>query len=91
VPTHDVFRNGKVHVCRAMCSTCIFRPGNRMHLSPGRVESMVADATRNESAIVCHSTLSGDNAACRGFFDRHKTGPLQIAERLKLIEWVEIP
>ena len=90
--SHNAYRNGKVHVCRSMCPTCIFRPGNKMHLHPGRVEQMVSDATANESAIICHDTLYGDgpqaNAVCRGFFDRHKTSALQIAERLGVVELV---
>lgn len=85
--THDVFRDGKVHVCAQMCETCVFRPGNLMHLKPGRLNEMITEAGQNESTIVCHSTLEGPNAACRGFFDRHKTQTLQIAERLGLIEW----
>lgn len=51
---------------------------------------MVKDATKNESAIICHSTLTGDNAVCRGFFDKHPTAPLQIAERLGFIELVDL-
>jgi hypothetical protein len=73
-----------------MCETCVFRPGNLMHLARGRLAEMVTEATANESAIICHSSLyrSGvDNAVCRGFFDRHRTRPLQIAERLGLIAW----
>lgn len=82
------YRSGKVHVCESMCSTCIFRPGNLMDLSPGRVQGMVSSAVKNDTAIICHSTLDGDNAVCRGFFDRHKTQPLQMAERMGLIELV---
>lgn len=85
---HNAYRNGKVHVCRRMCSTCIFRPGNLAGLMPGRVDQMVAQATAADSAIICHSTLDGDNAVCRGFFDRHATGPLQIAERLGYLEFI---
>lgn len=73
------------------CSTCIFRPGNPMHLSPGRVKSMVREAIQNGSqGIICHQTLSyGDNpdfggALCRGFYDSY--GPqnnfIRIMERL---------
>lgn len=86
--THNVFRGGMVHVMKAMCSTCIYRPGNLMKLQEGVVEEMTADAIKNESTIVCHQTLDGDNAACHGFFDRHATAPLQIADRLGYIEWV---
>lgn len=81
------FRNGKVHVKRRMCKTCIFRRGNLMHLRAGRRDQMVRDAKRAESTIICHETLLGKQAACYGFFAGYATAPLQIAERMKLIEW----
>lgn len=84
------YRNGKVYVCKRLCKTCIFRPGNLMHLKEGRVEQMVADSVKKDTAIICHSTLDGDNAVCRGFFNRHKTTPLILAERLGMIEEVEL-
>ncbi len=62
-----------------------------MRLEPGRLAGMVADAKAADSAIICHSTLyepNVHNAVCRGFFDRYPTAPLQIAERLGLVEWV---
>lgn len=86
---HDVYRDGRIHVCARMCDTCIFRPGNLMDLQPGRVAQMVADAVRKESTIVCHQTLDGKNAACRGFYDRYPTQPLQVAARLGLITEVD--
>jgi hypothetical protein len=62
-----------------------------MHLQPGTVERMVRKAVKQDSRIPCHETLdcmsAPGNSVCRGFFDRHKTTPLQIAERLKLVEW----
>jgi len=79
-------RNGKVHVKREMCETCIFRPGNLMHLSKGRVKQMVRQATKAQSAIICHETLNGPQAVCRGFYDKYPTQPLQLAQRLSLIE-----
>lgn len=85
------FRDGRVFVCEKMCSTCVFRPGNLMHLNPGRVEDMIEEATRNESAIICHSTLEGDNAVCCGFFLQHATSTLQVAERLGYIDFVPPP
>ena len=85
------FFDGKVHVHSRMCSTCIFRPGNLMHLEPGRVEDMVCEATRNDSCIPCHQTLDGKQAVCRGFFDKHATSPLQVAERMGFVEFVDPP
>lgn len=87
---NNAFRAGKVHVKAAMCKTCIFRPGNLMHLEDGRREDMVAEAKRKDSAIICHSTLGTDaSAVCRGFFDRHGTLPLRLARIKGKIEEVE--
>lgn len=83
------FRDGKVHVCKTMCDTCIFRPGNVMSLEAGRVEQMVKTSTKRQSAIICHSTTEGLRAVCHGFFKLHPTQPLQLAERLGVIEWDE--
>lgn len=59
----------EVRICEDLCSTCIFRPGNLMHLQPGRVKGMVDDALADEGFIPCHQTLGGDGAAmCAGFY-----------------------
>lgn len=49
---------------------------------------MVRRARSAESCIPCHETLDGKQAVCRGFFNLHKTAPLQIGERLDLIRFV---
>lgn len=86
---NNTYRDGKVHVKGSMCKTCIFRPGNKMHLEEGRVEEMVKEATCEGGAIICHGTLgTKKNAVCRGFFDKHKTSTLQVAERLGFIQEV---
>ena len=71
-----------------MCQTCVFRPGNRMHLHEGRLKDLVAQALATQSYVVCHSTLPGmappdvRPAICRGFADRYSTQALQVIERL---------
>lgn len=92
-----------VRVRRTLCATCIFRPGNLMHLEPGRIEELVSEVEQSDGYIVCHviSTLDEDipgsltlddapreQAICRGSFDRYKTTMIQLAERLDRIEWV---
>jgi hypothetical protein len=58
-----------------------------MHLFAGQVEAMVAEAKRRQSLIVCHSTLgTRRNAVCRGFYNRHSTLPLVLAEAMGIIE-----
>ena len=87
---HNAYRDGRLHVCERRCHTCVFRPGNLMHLEPGRLADMVAQAVAEDSAIISHSTLyrdGVDNAVCRGFYDRHRTQPLRVAQRLGLIRF----
>lgn len=90
-PLHgNAYRDDKIHVCRQMCDTCIFHPDNRMLLEPGRIKALVEGALKAQSAIICHETLEGDHAICRGFYDRHETTTLQIARRLGVIREVDI-
>jgi hypothetical protein len=64
-----------------------------MRLKPGRVAQMVSEALKNDSAIICHGTLDGAQAVCRGFFDRHwrDTLPLRAAVALKVLQEVQSP
>lgn len=92
----NAFRDGKVHVLADKCGTCIFRPGNLMHLQAGRVKEMVEESIAHQTAVVCHSTLphtGNDQAVCRGFWDsyREKSQPLQMAERLGVVAYDPVP
>ena len=82
--THNIYNNGKVHVCATKCSTCVFRPGNLMHLNPGTVKQMVDATVENGdgSTIVCHDTLDKEqNAICKGWLDT-KSGQDDIIVRM---------
>jgi len=87
----NVYADGKVHVQATKCSTCIYRPGNLMHLEPGRKDRMQADAIADGGVIPCHQTIHGNRrqeSVCRGFFDVAKhEGLLQAAERLGIVEF----
>jgi hypothetical protein len=65
------------------CNTCIYRPGNLMHLQPGRRDQMEATALARDSWIVCHSTLPAagqpEAGICRGFYDIARTESLGFA------------
>lgn len=79
-----------MQICEHQCSTCIFRPGNKMNLSPGRFADMVQSVKDDDGFVVCHKTLDWDTGAiCHGSFDRIKTTPIQLAERLGYIRWVD--
>ena len=85
----NVYRDGKVFVLTEKCPTCVFWPGNRMHLQAGRVKDMVDQCLRNGGAIPCHKTLdSGKMAMCRGFWDayRNEIIGLRLAQVLGMIE-----
>lgn len=68
------------------CETCIFRPGNLMHLNEGVVGTMKRGADERGTGIVCHEVMhSPDAAMCRGYYDNHNSSLLQIAERMGII------
>lgn len=84
--TFNVFRDGKVHIQRAMCPTCIFRPGSP--IPQARRDEMRAAAEAAGSTIVCHETLATDNnAACRGHLDAG-CPVLSVAAKADVVEWV---
>ena len=92
-----IFSDGKVHVMSEKCSTCIFRPGNLMHLSPGKVKEMVDRSIGDESAITCHKTLpfaanhGQQQAVCRGFMESYagQVSTLRLALHFGIIKEVE--
>lgn len=67
---------GKVRVLRKRCATCVFRPGDLMHLGAGRLEDLVEGNLEAGALLTCHATLPyGDYpgfgpAACAGFWAR---------------------
>lgn len=79
---------GKSRLLSRQCATCIFKPGNLMHLQEGRLKDLVAQTCAAETYIVCHSTLphhldpNTKPAICRGFADRYSTQALQVIARL---------
>lgn len=87
---------GKTRLLARECATCIFRPGNPMHLESGRLKQMVTEACGNAGYVICHSTLpyAGSPvppAVCRGFADRYRTWQLQVMQRLWGFVEVEPP
>lgn len=63
------YRNGKVHVMSEQCSTCVFRPGNLMHLSPGRLKGMAEHVQETGVPFACHQTLSYASAEYQAHYD----------------------
>lgn len=87
-PYHD----GLVHVCRAMCSTCIYRPGNPMNLNEGRRDEVTAAALKQDTAVVCHATLGTEHpAVCKGFAEKYATFPIRLAHAMNKIRLIDAP
>jgi hypothetical protein len=91
------YRDGKVHVLREKCSTCVFRPGNLMHLSPGRLKELIETNLAAEAAFSCHQTLpaygTAAQALCRGYVDRYRqhVPALRLATAIDAFKEVEPP
>jgi hypothetical protein len=90
-----VYSDGRVHVMRAKCDTCIFRPGNKMNLNTGRVKQMVEDSIAEGGGITCHKTIYGGNnqeATCHGFFDSYadRVPALRLAEAYDMVEYIDL-
>lgn len=88
----------KVRVHRARCGTCIYWPENRMHLKEGARDDMEARADADNSWIVCHQTLPGNQygappAVCHGYYQHGKatSWPLRWAAGSDMIEKVPPP
>lgn len=81
---------GRPRLLSERCSTCVFWPGNLMHLREGRLQELVNDNLRDGGALTCHQTLSyGEHpdvgeAVCRGFYDAvgDRSQIVRIVERL---------
>lgn len=81
-------RDGGVWVMKEKCATCIFHPGNLMHLQPGVVAEMKRAADERGTCITCHEVMDGPRAAvCAGYFANHRSRLLQIAERMGVLKF----
>lgn len=91
------FYDNRVHVLARKCSTCIFRPGNKMHLEDGRVEEMIESSVEAGGVIACHDTIHRDDgvrrAICRGFYDVHgmRVWLLRLAKLMGVVTFVAPP
>lgn len=87
------FRDRKLWVLSRKCSTCIFRPGNKMHLEHGGVKSMVQACIEDNTVIVCHQTLDEPRSTCRGLYDLHKGDivAIRLAHALDIIAFDDPP
>jgi hypothetical protein len=92
-PGGDLFdpATGRPRLLSGQCSDCVGRPGNLMHLDPGRLKELVEGNTGDgRLGLICHQTLPwgarGERIAayCRWFYDHygHLAGGIRIFERI---------
>lgn len=68
---------GRPQLLAEKCSTCIFRPGDPMHLGADRLRDIIERNRAGGALLTCHATLSYGahpevgQAACRGFYDAY--------------------
>ena len=86
---HKVYVNGKVHVRRRQCETCIFGPHSP--IGTERRDEMIATCA-DEGVIPCHKHLyqgESTNPVCHGFYALRGNMILRLAEAYDIIEWTE--
>lgn len=81
-------------VQKRMCATCIYGPNTQVRRTIAQLEAEVADPKMKgffKGYRACHHARSND-VCCRGFWEAHKDDfqAGQIAQRLKLVEFVDI-
>lgn len=86
--------NGRVHVRRTMCATCIFRPADRGRIAvpAERIAQMVRDADAADSCIPCHHHLyegAPIEPVCRGYYDRRSSMTLRLADVLGVLTFTD--
>lgn len=83
------------HLLTRKCSSCIYRPGNQMHLENGRVEEMTQRSRDQDANVICHQSkdMTGEltvNAWCAGSIEEVGHGQMiRIMNRLGLMPEME--
>ena len=72
-------------VCSEPCDQCLFSK-NRI-VSAARAREVLIDCKRNDAHFICHKT---DDTCCRGFYDTRTTNLIRIAQRLRMIKFVDV-
>jgi hypothetical protein len=96
VSPHDPSSH-RLRILNAKCETCVFKPGNPMHLRPGKLRALIAANLAADAPLVCHSTLPyGKNpdfgpAVCHGWDESYDTNGVLIMKRLGGVDLIDPP
>lgn len=85
---------GKPRRLARQCATCVGRPGNPMHLRPGRLRELInGNIGDGRMGLICHETIDygddgepggGQQAICAWFYEKfgHLSGGIRVMERI---------
>jgi hypothetical protein len=78
-------------VAEKMCNECLFTK-NKI-VSDERRAQLIAEIEKSGTYFVCHKgSLTGNNQlCCRGFYERHRTLAIALAEHLQVVKFVPVP
>jgi hypothetical protein len=80
------FDDAGVHVMAERCASCIFRPGNLMHLRAGRMADLTQQTDAADTNVICRQTLDRPvGAFCAGSVERRAGQAVRMAYRLSMI------
>lgn len=76
-------------VMKQKCDQCLFSE-NKI-VSNERRKDILAECKRKDAHFICHkaSIAGGKDVCCRGFYDTQSTNMIRIAERLRMVEFVQ--
>ena len=76
-------------VCAKKCNQCLFT-SNRI-VSKQRMTSIVRNCLKRDTHFECHKgTINNEQIVCAGWYNQYTSQMLSIAQRLNMIEFVEM-
>ncbi|AEH21824.1 VHS1011 protein [Vibrio phage 1] len=76
-------------VAKKCCGQCLF--SSKRIVSEKRKEDIIAGCEKRDTYFVCHkATINKENVVCRGFYEKHTSQQIRIAQRLGVIDFVEV-
>ncbi len=71
------------------CDQCLFSP-NRI-VDSKRMASVLRTCQQRDTFFECHKgTIAGEHVACRGWYERFSCNLSRIAERLNVVEFIDV-
>jgi hypothetical protein len=76
-------------VAHKRCNECLYTK-NKI-VGDARKEGLLEGCRTSGKYFICHkATLQGRGVVCRGFFDEENNAACQVAQRLGLVEFVDL-